>query len=145
MPENRIVLDSNFILLPFQFKIDYLKEIKESMAGKTSFIIYQQVLDELKAKEKRFPNKMTFKKNLDAGLIYLNHNQSFYQIEFNECQKLEHETTDDFLIRKCISMKSEESRVFLATNDKELRKRAINHEIFTIFMRQKKFIDVEGF
>ena len=145
MPENRIILDSNFILLPFQFKIDYLKEIWETMAGKTSFIIYQQVLDELKAKEKRFPNRTSFKRNLDAGINYLNHHKNLYEIEFIECQKLEDETTDDFLIRKCILMKNEGSRVFLATNDKELRKKAVNHKIFVIYMRQKKYIDVEGF
>ena len=145
MPENRIILDSNFILLPFQFKIDYLKDIRENMAGKTSFIVYQQILDELKAKEKRFPNRTSFKKNLDAGLNYLNHNKNLYDIQFDESRKLEHETSDDFLIRKCISLKSEDYRVFLATNDKELRKRAVNHKIFTICMRQKKFIDVEGF
>jgi len=145
MPENRIILDSNFILIPSQFKIDYLKEIREAMAGKTSFIVYQQILDELQAKEKRFPNRTQFKKNLSMGLSYLNHNKNMYEIEFNESRKQEHETTDDFLIRKCFSMKSEEVRVFLATNDKELRKKAVNQKIFIIYMRQKKFIDVEGF
>lgn len=145
MVNNLIILDSNFILLPFQFKIDYLKEIREILTGKISFIIYQQVLDELKAKENRFPNKMHFKKNLNAGLNYLNHHKSVYDIEFNESCKQENENTDDFLIRKCISLKHGECSVYLATNDKELRKKAINSKIFTIFMRQKKYIDIEGF
>ena len=145
MVENLIILDSNFILLPFQFKIDYLKEIREGMAGKTSFIVYQQIIDELKAKENRFPNQIRFKKHLATGLTYLNHNKSFYDIIFDDARKEESETTDDFLIRKCKSLKSEESHVYLATNDKELRRKAINNKIFSIFMRQKKFIDVEGF
>ena len=145
MRENLIILDSNFILLPFQFKIDYLKEIRESVAGKTTFIVYQQIIDELKAKKNRFPNKTRFKKNLDAGLTYLNHNRSLYNIIFEDARKNEVETTDDFLIRKCISLKSEESRVYLATNDKELRRKANIGKIFSIFMRQKKYIDLEGF
>ena len=145
MVENLIILDSNFILLPLQFKIDYLKEIREGMVGDIAFIVYQQIIDELKAKENRFPNKIRFKKNLDMGLTYLNHNKSLYNIIFDEARKNESETTDDFLIRKSISLKSEESRVYLATNDKELRKRASNAKIFTILMRQKKYIDVEGF
>ena len=145
MVENLIILDSNFILLPFQFKIDYLKEIWEKMAGKTAFIVYQQIIDELKAKENRFPSKTRFKKNLDAGLTYLNHNKSLYNIIFDGARKKESETTDDFLIRKCISLKDEESRVYLATNDKELRRKANKAKIVSIFMRQKKYIDLEGF
>jgi rRNA-processing protein FCF1 len=145
MIENLIILDSNFILLPFQFKIDYLKEIREYLVGKTSFIVYQQIMDELKAKENRFPNKTRFKRELDAGLTYLNHNKNLYTFIFDDEKKEQSETTDDFLIRKCKSLKSEESRVYLATNDKELRKKAIDIKIFSIFMRQKKFIDVEGF
>jgi rRNA-processing protein FCF1 len=145
MVVNLIILDSNFILLPFQFKIDYLKEIREDLVGKTSFIVYQQIIDELKAKENRFPNKTRFKKQLDAGLTYLNHNKNLYTFIFDDAKKEQSETTDDFLIRKCKSLKSEESRVYLATNDKELRKKAIDNKIFSIFMRQKKFIDVEGF
>jgi rRNA-processing protein FCF1 len=145
MVENLIILDSNFILLPFQFKIDYLKEIRENLVGVLSFIIYQQIIDELKAKEHRSPNKTSFKKHLDAGLSYLNHNKNLYTIIFDDARKEESETTDDFLIRKCKSLKSEETRVYLATNDKELRRKAIYNKIFSIFMRQKKFIDVEGF
>jgi len=145
MVENLIVLDSNFILLPFQFKIDYLKEIRENIAGRISFIIYQQIIDELQAKEKRLPNKTLFKKHLDAALAYLDHNKILYDFIFDETRKKEDETTDDFLIRKCVSLKSEESRVYLATNDKELRRKANDKKIFSIFMRQKKFIDVEGF
>jgi rRNA-processing protein FCF1 len=145
MVENLIILDSNFILLPFQFKIDYLKQIRESLVGDIFFIVYQQIIDELKAKENRFPNKIRFKKNLQAGLTYLDHNKSIYKIIFNGATKKESETTDNFLIRKCISLKSEESRVYLATNDKELRRKANNAKIFSIFMRQKKYIDLEGF
>ena len=145
MVENLIVLDSNFILLPFQYKIDYLKEIRETIAGRISFIIYQQIIDELRAKEKRLPNKTLFKKHLNGALAYLDHNKILYDFIFDDARKEKDETTDDFLIRKCISLKSDESHVYLATNDKELRKKASIKKIFLVFMRQKKFIDVEGF
>jgi rRNA-processing protein FCF1 len=45
MLENLIVIDANFILLPFQFKIDYLYEIDASLEGRTIFIVYKQILD----------------------------------------------------------------------------------------------------
>ena len=41
---NIVIIDANFILLPFQFKIDYLKEIRDLVEGKISFIIFRQVL-----------------------------------------------------------------------------------------------------
>ena len=42
MYENVVVIDSNFILLPFQFKVDYLNEIYLKL-GKINFIIFKQI------------------------------------------------------------------------------------------------------
>ena len=70
MLENLIVLDANFILLPFQFKIDYLYEIDAKLEGKTIFIIYKQILDELEAKKIREPEAKKYHMNFKAGLFY---------------------------------------------------------------------------
>ena len=61
---NIVVIDSNFVLLPFQFKIDYLKEIKLNLEGDTVFILFKQVLDELEAKKIREPRATKFQRNL---------------------------------------------------------------------------------
>ena len=71
MVENFIVIDANFILLPFQFKIDYLTEIIKDMEGITRFIVTDQILNELKAKKHREPNATKFHMNLKSGLLYL--------------------------------------------------------------------------
>ena len=60
MFENHIVIDANFILLPFQFKIDYLYEIDNNLEGRTIFILFKQILDELEAKRLREPNATKF-------------------------------------------------------------------------------------
>jgi rRNA-processing protein FCF1 len=143
MPQNIVVLDSNFILLPFQFKIDYLSEIKYQIEGKIEFIIYKQVLDELEAKRKRESNATKFHFNLNSGLTYLDKYKENFNIIYDNETKEQHETTDQFLLRICNKLKTQASWIFLATNDALLRKFAREQDINLIYLRQKKYIVVE--
>ncbi len=143
MKSNVIILDANFILLPFQFKIDYLKEIRNNVEGKLKFIVYQQVLDELEAKEKRESRATKFKKLLGSGLLYLKKNENIHVIDYVNDIKGENESTDDFLLRKIIDLKGTYKSVFLATNDSELRNRSKKLSISVIFLRQKKYLSFE--
>jgi len=138
-----IVVDSNFILLPFQFKVDYLNEIRHMVEGKLKFIIYQQVLNELESKKKRESQATKFVRLLESGLSYLDKHKTDYDIDFiNDIKNIE-ETTDDFLLRKIICLKKEGNNVFFATNDSNLRKKAREQHINTIFLRQKKYLFIE--
>lgn len=143
MLENLIVIDANFILLPFQFKIDYLYEIDAKLEGKTIFIIYKQILDELEAKKIREPEARKFHMNFKAGLLYLEKNNEKYIIDYKQNIKLKDETTDNFLLKSCTQLKSISKRVFLATNDAKLRRNANKLEVRTIFLRQKKYISFD--
>ena len=140
---NLIVIDSNFILLPFQFKVDYLNEIRIKLEGKLKFIIFRQILNELDAKKKREPKATKFQRQLKSGLSYLESNKENFSIEFIDKFKDKNETTDDFLLRKLIALKEESRNIFLATNDSELRKRARELGLSTIYLRQKKYISIE--
>ena len=140
---NLIVIDSNFILLPFQFKVDYLNEIRLKLEGKLKFIIFRQILKELEAKKKRESKATKFQRQLKSGLLYIENNKDIFSIEFIDKFKDKDETTDDFLIRKIITLKDESRNIFLATNDSELRKRARELGLSTIFLRQKKYISIE--
>jgi len=144
MHQNLIVIDSNFILLPFQYKIDYLNEIRNKLEGKLKFLIFKQVLDELEAKRKREPNSTKFQRQLKSGLHYLEKNRADFTIEEVKEVKDKLETTDDFLLRKLTSLRNEGKQVFLATNDSELRKKAKRLKISTIFLRQNKYLSIEG-
>ena len=119
---NLVVLDSNFILLPFQFKIDYLNEIRVNIEGNIKFIVFRQILNELEAKRKREPKASKFSRLLNSGLSYLEKNEANYAIDFIDSVKKENETTDEFLLQKSIEFKADKYTVFLATNDTELRK-----------------------
>jgi rRNA-processing protein FCF1 len=143
MFENLIVIDANFILLPFQFKIDYLYDIYYNLGGRTVFILFKQILDELEAKRLREPNATKFIMNLKSGLSYLKDNDTKYNVVYNHLTKSNGETTDDFLIRKCRDLKGKEKKVFLASNDADLRRKARKIDVSTIFLRQKKFLSFD--
>ncbi len=140
---NLIVIDSNFILLPFQFKIDYLNEIRNNLEGNLKFVIFQQILNELEAKKKREPKSTKFIRLLNSGLLYLEKNKGKYEIDIVDDIKQENETTDDYLLRKITELREEFQTVFLATNDSELRRKARLSSINTIFLRQKKYLSIE--
>ncbi len=140
---NLIILDSNFILLPFQFKVDYLNEIRLNLEGEVEFIIFKQILNELEAKQVREPNATKFQREFKSGLSYLEKNRNKYDITFLDETKKAIETTDDFLLRKAIELKIENQLIFLATNDSILRKKAGEFGLNSIFLRQKKYLSFE--
>ena len=140
---NFVIIDANFILLPFQFKIDYLNEIRSLLEGNIKFIIYKQVLDELEAKKKRESKSIKFEKLLNSGLMYLEKNKGKFPIQIIDDIKENSETTDEFLIRKTVEMKTQQTKVFLATNDMELKRLAKKEKINRIFLRQKNYLSIE--
>jgi len=140
---NLIIIDSNFLLLPFQFKLDYFNEIRMKLEGELRFIVFKQILDELEAKRKREPQATKFIRLLDSGLSYIENNKANNKVEFFDEIKNGNESTDEFLLRKALELKKEGNYIFLATNDSELRKKAKRLKISTIFLRQKKFLSIE--
>ncbi len=143
MLENYIVIDANFILLPFQFKIDYLTEIAANLEGKTIFVIYKQILNELEAKKLREPNATKFHMDLKSGLLYLEKNNDKFNILYEQTIKLKEDTTDSFLLKICQGLKEKSRKVYLASNDADLRREARKIGISTIFLRQKKYLSFD--
>lgn len=141
--ENCVIIDANFILLPVQFKIDFLNEIRFSLEGPVKFIVFKLVLDELEAKTRRKPKATKFPMNLKSGLLYLEKNKEKYDIFYDDAVKFNDESMDDFLLRLSIEIKKENKKVFLATNDYELRKRAREADINVIFLRQRKYLSLD--
>jgi rRNA-processing protein FCF1 len=143
MNEIFVIIDANFILLPFQFKIHYLEEIEQKLQRKVKFVVFKQVIDELEAKAKREQNSSKFLLLLNSSLSYLDKYKEMFSILQDPSIKAHNETSDDFLLRKCEELKNEALLVYLATNDKELKKKAKQLKINIIFVRQKKIISVE--
>ena len=128
MDSKEVVIDTNFFMVPFQFNVDIITEL-EKILPSYKLTTPSFVINELKGLKKN--NK--WKTRLNANLALKLANSS--KIEIKDISLLENETVDDALLRV--------SEV-LATNDIELKNRAKDNGITIVYLRQKKYIVVEG-
>ena len=128
MDSKEVVIDTNFFMVPFQFNVDIITEL-ENLLPSYKLTTPSFVINELKGLKKNNKGKIRLNANLALKLA----NSS--KIEIKDISLLENETVDDALLRV--------SEV-LATNDIELKNRAKNKGITIVYLRQKKYIAVEG-
>ena len=128
MNSKEVVIDTNFFMVPFQFNVDIITEL-EKILPSYKLTTPSFVINELKG----LKNNNKGKTRLNANLALKLANSS--KIEIKDISLLENETVDDALLRV--------SEV-LATNDIELKKRAKDKGITVAYLRQKRYIAVEG-
>lgn len=128
MNSKEIVIDTNFFMVPFQFNVDVITELEKTLPS-YKLTTPSFVINELKG----LKNNNKGKTRLNANLALKLANSS--KIEIKDISLLENETVDDALLRV--------SEV-LATNDIELKNRAKDKGITVAYLRQKKYIAVEG-
>ena len=128
MNSKEVVIDTNFFMVPFQFNVDIISEL-EKILPSYKLTTPSFVINELKGLKKNNKGKIRLNANLALKLA----NSS--KIEIKDISLLENETVDDALLRV--------SEV-LATNDIELKKRAKDKGITVAYLRQKRYIAVEG-
>ena len=128
MDSKEVVIDTNFFMVPFQFNVDIITEL-ENLLPSYKLTTPSFVINELKGLKNNSKGKIRLNANLALKLA----NSS--KVEIKDISLLENETVDDALLRV--------SEV-LATNDIELKKRAKDKGITVAYLRQKKYIAVEG-
>ena len=128
MDSKEVVIDTNFFMVPFQFNVDIITELEKSLPS-YKLTTPSFVINELKGLKKNNKGKIRLNANLALKLA----NSS--KVEIKDISLLENETVDDALLRV--------SEV-LATNDIELKNRAKEKGITVAYLRQKRYIAVEG-
>ena len=128
MNSKEVVIDTNFFMVPFQFNVDIITEL-ENLLPSYKLTTPSFVINELKGLKRNNKGKTRLNANLALKLA----NSS--KVEIKDISLLENETVDDALLRV--------SEV-LATNDIELKNRAKDKGITVVYLRQKKYIAVEG-
>ena len=128
MNSKEVVIDTNFFMVPFQFNVDIITEL-ENLLPSYKLTTPSFVINELKGLKRNTKGKVRLNANLALKLA----NSS--KVEIKDISLLENETVDDALLRV--------SEV-LATNDIELKNRAKNKGITVAYLRQKRYIAVEG-
>ena len=128
MESKEVVIDTNFFMVPFQFNVDIIDELEKALPSyKLTTPIF--VINELKGL--KINNKGKIRLNADLALKLANSSN----IEIKDISLENNETVDDALLRV--------SEV-LATNDIELKKRARKKGITVAYLRQKKYIAIDG-
>lgn len=128
MESKEVVIDTNFFMVPFQFNVDIIDELEKALPSyKLTTPIF--VINELKGLKRN--NKGKIRLNADLAIKLANSSN----IEIKDISLENNETVDDALLRV--------SEV-LATNDIELKKRARKKGITVAYLRQKKYIAIDG-
>ena len=128
MDSKEVVIDTNFFMVPFQFNVDIITELENKLPS-YKLITPSFVINELKGLKRNNKGKVRLNANLALKLA----NSS--KVEIKDISLLENDTVDDALLRV--------SEV-LATNDIDLKNRAKDKGITVVYLRQKKYIAVEG-
>ena len=118
-------------MMSAQFHVDVVSEL-EKILPSCKLLVPTAVLKELS----RIKNKTNGKNKIAASIAIKIATSS--PIEVLEMELKQRESVDDSLLRL-----SEKSRL-LCTNDRELRIKAREKDINVIFLRQRRYLDVDG-
>lgn len=126
--ERPVILDTNFLLIPFQFKIDIFEGIERILARSHYFVISSKTIKELKYIA-RGTNKDGRSARLAIKLIEANKNR----IEI-----IENEEEVDLWIEKYAT----EKRAVVCTNDAQLRSKIKKEGLRVISLKNRTKIGV---
>ena len=127
----KIILDSNALFVPLQFKIDVFEELKRLLNVNFELVLLSPVRRELERLAEKGSPKMS--KNISYALKLA---EKCKLVEVNEKTAV---STDDIIVKTAQEWKSP---VF--TNDKQLRKRLRDINVPVIYVRQKSRLEIDG-
>ena len=124
----KILLDTNFLLIPAQFKVDIFSEIERIADFPYELCILEQTIDELNKIIKEQKGK-----NREAAKLAL---QLVKQKGLNTIRNSQKGNVDDIILDIV------DSSYVVATQDKELKRLLKKKKIKTIILRAKKYLKV---
>jgi len=127
-----VIVDTNFLTVPAQFGVDIFSEAERVLERGVEFVLLDSVLDEIKSKLERAnrTEARILRVALDLGrrCTLVSVNLSMKEIPVDD-QLLEHTKSVGGV---------------LATNDRELRERAISQGIPVLLLKGRKYLGLEG-
>jgi hypothetical protein len=127
----KVILDSNALFVPLEFKIDIFEEVKQLLNRNVEFVLLSTVKRELELLAAKDSPKIR--------------REAFFALKLAEkckCVPLENDeklATDDAIVRIA---KNWNSPVF--TNDRQLKKKLRDISVPVIYVRQKSRLDIDG-
>lgn len=126
-PPSTVILDSNALMMQFQFHIDIEKEVNRLLGGNYRMVVPQIVVDELQRLAKEGQQKEATEARMAAELA-----RTFDVVESPG-------DGDTGILRL-----AEKLNAVVVTNDKTLRARLRAKDIPNIYMRSRAFLTIEG-
>ena len=126
----KVILDSNALFVPLEFKMDIFDELRQLLKRNAEFILLSPVKHELEVLAAQDSNKI---RRQASFALRLAEKCKFVAIEDRG------ETTDDVIVRVA---KKWNSPVF--TNDRVLKRRLRDISVPVIYLRQKSRLDSDG-
>jgi rRNA-processing protein FCF1 len=127
----KVILDSNALFVPLEFKIDIFEALKQLLNRNVEFILLSSVKRELEI----LATKETPKIRREA-LFALKLSEKCKYVPVDNDERI---TTDDAIVRVA---KNWNSPVF--TNDIQLKKKLRDISVPVIYVRQKSRLDIDG-
>ena len=127
----KVILDSNFLFIPSQFKIDIFEELMNLLNQRFEPVLLSSTFQELR----NMADKGAPKRRKQASLAL----KLAEKCRLVNIEKGAEETNDDVILRIAAQWKSP-----VATNDRELRRKLRNRDIPVIFLRGKSRLELDG-
>jgi len=126
---SKVLCDTNFLLLPIRFGIDIFTETCEAINDVAEFFVSSKVIDEItmlmKSAKPGFERELAFALKLAE-----------------ECQLMKDDSVkevDDSLIELALT-----HSMIIGTTDSELRQRAREAGVKVVYLRQKRYLVLDG-
>jgi len=126
----KVVLDSNFLMIPFQFNLDIFQEIEYLLQKKVDFVVPSAVKTELTGISSRGGEGAA-----EASLAL----QLASRCRVVEVTLDPGETVDDAILKA-----SKKLGAVVATTDIELKKRLRDINVPVVYLRDKSKLEVDG-
>jgi rRNA-processing protein FCF1 len=127
-----VITDTNFLLLPAQRRIDIFEELVNLFNRKVKVVVPLPVFNEVF--ELKNSGKPLLSKQATLAITMI-HEKAV--IDNTEMQA--EETVDDFIVRL-----ASKKKCLVATNDASLRRKLRKKNVSVIFLRQMKYLQVDG-
>jgi len=126
----KVILDSNFLMAPFQFHVDVFEELEYLLQKKIDFIVPSAVKLELTSISSRGGEGAA-----EASLAL----QLASRCRVVDVNLKPQETVDDAIVKA-----AQKLGAVVATNDIELKKRLRDINVPVVYLREKSKLEVEG-
>jgi len=126
-----VILDSNFLFVPLQFRIDIFDEIEKIVGGKTELTVLSTTLEELKKLVKRGKDKVSRQATFALEIAK--------RCKVLKVKRLPKESNDDVIVKI-----AKKFQCPVATNDRMLKRRLRNMGVAVIYVREKSRLEMEG-